>query len=416
MPEDCGKNCSRIASERIRYFTGRYMSARDFEDEQKYFLSRRYLHNRMLHGWGVVCGLGVYPDPNPDCAKDHVAIKPGLALDCCGREIVVAAAVKSPQLMVAQMPTPEANATPDAQWYALLCLCYSESETECAPVLYSECGCSGDGEKEHSEYSRVRESYCLEWRWIQQRDLPLYGWKTEQGRCDGSNFKDDCDPPTGPDSSCSCLETNCPPGHCVPLAVVTVKAGSPIGAADIDTEGRPEVRSPHTSLTRVCQVNWTHGQDVTIDDLASKMDGMLKIYFDRRIQPSSSNREYTGTGINASTLMVQYTDGFEDMDFVQSDDGPYLDDSRRVALFKFGKGNRPGYPYSYLEGRTVYITLKCDFVLDCHGRAVDGDHLRGLLPSGDGVQGGTFESWFRVIPRASNGHTTNTPDQTGVVR
>jgi hypothetical protein len=46
----------------------------------------------------------------------------------------------------------------------------------------------------------------------------------------------------------------------------------------------------------------------------------------------------------------------------------------------------------------VYITLKCDFLLDCHGVAVDGNHLGGVLPSGDGVPGGTFESWFRVVP------------------
>jgi hypothetical protein len=48
-----------------------------------------------------------------------------------------------------------------------------------------------------------------------------------------------------------------------------------------------------------------------------------------------------------------------------------------------------------------WIRLRCEFVLDASGRAVDGEHTRGQLPSGDrqvdgplGIQGGLFESWF----------------------
>ena len=58
--------------------------------------------------------------------------------------------------------------------------------------------------------------------------------------------------------------------------------------------------------------------------------------------------------------------------------------------------------HELLEGRdnigdlTLYITLKCDFILDCHGRPVDGNHLRGRLRTGDGTPGGIFESWFWV--------------------
>jgi hypothetical protein len=47
-------------------------------------------------------------------------------------------------------------------------------------------------------------------------------------------------------------------------------------------------------------------------------------------------------------------------------------------------------------GSTVYVTLLADFVLDCHGLPVDGDHLRGLLPSGNGLPGGVFRSWFTL--------------------
>ena len=50
-----------------------------------------------------------------------------------------------------------------------------------------------------------------------------------------------------------------------------------------------------------------------------------------------------------------------------------------------------------IAGTSVYVTLKCDFILDCHGNPVSGPHLRGRLPSGNGRPGGTFESWFRVV-------------------
>jgi hypothetical protein len=52
---------------------------------------------------------------------------------------------------------------------------------------------------------------------------------------------------------------------------------------------------------------------------------------------------------------------------------------------------RPG-----LQGQFVIVTLLCDFILDCHGNPVDGDHLRGRLPSGNGTPGGVFRSWFAV--------------------
>ena len=51
------------------------------------------------------------------------------------------------------------------------------------------------------------------------------------------------------------------------------------------------------------------------------------------------------------------------------------------------------------EGKTMCrIVLRCDFLVDKENQAlvVDGDFLRGVLPSGDGVPGGIFESWFFI--------------------
>ena len=57
--EPCGSGCGSVETERNRYFTGKYMTARDFSGEQAYFLSRYRLHNRLLVGLGVVTGLEV---------------------------------------------------------------------------------------------------------------------------------------------------------------------------------------------------------------------------------------------------------------------------------------------------------------------------------------------------------------------
>jgi hypothetical protein len=57
----------------------------ELEREQTYLREKRLLHNRRLHGRGVVDGLGVAPD-----ADGGLVVQPGLALDGYGREVVVA--------------------------------------------------------------------------------------------------------------------------------------------------------------------------------------------------------------------------------------------------------------------------------------------------------------------------------------
>jgi hypothetical protein len=70
-------------SVRNRWFTGKPVNANDYEIEQRYHINRRRLINQTLHGTGIVHGLDVgFHD-----AKLHLS--PGLALDQCGREIIV---------------------------------------------------------------------------------------------------------------------------------------------------------------------------------------------------------------------------------------------------------------------------------------------------------------------------------------
>lgn len=69
--------------ERLNYYYGKVLTARDLISEQKYHIEKRKLHNRYLHGCGVVSGLKI-------SKKDSdLFIAPGLALDCCGNEIII---------------------------------------------------------------------------------------------------------------------------------------------------------------------------------------------------------------------------------------------------------------------------------------------------------------------------------------
>jgi hypothetical protein len=102
--------------QRVNFFFGRQLSAEDFMAEQDYILAKRHLHNRMLHGVGVVSGLGVTLESTG--SGSQVVIAPGLALDCLGQEIEVSAA--------ATLPLP-------AQGTSLLVLLHY-AEQPCRPV------------------------------------------------------------------------------------------------------------------------------------------------------------------------------------------------------------------------------------------------------------------------------------------
>ncbi len=83
-------NCNFHKFEKNKYFYGKLMTVRDFETEQRYFDEKRNLINRLLHGTGIVCGF-----QNVKLVKkDNEPLKlnfedGGVALTCCGHEIVV---------------------------------------------------------------------------------------------------------------------------------------------------------------------------------------------------------------------------------------------------------------------------------------------------------------------------------------
>jgi len=390
---------SDIVTERNRYFTGKYMTARDFLAEQAYFLDRHRLHNRLLHGWGIVCGLDVVEhDRDPACTHDWIIIKAGIALDSYGRELIV------PRDMPVKIPEPEeivstdAKADPDAEdspppTEFLVCLRYQEQPIELVPALYAADGVNAT----HQEANRVRETVCVEFKPLDDvsEDCWLSSTNGHETRC-----HDDCDEgKTG--SGGTCLTPDDPCGGTVPLAVIRyagIEADE--GVAIQDTLGRREILGKGSVLTQIVDINWPHGEIISLADLSDRLrcgdeddqTYRFTVRFDRKLLLREAGK--TDYGINEHTFTVQYLND-TDQDFLEVIDVGVDPDDEALAYFVVRDiylRKRAGS----IDNSKVLITLKCDFILDCHGDPVDGNHLRGRLPTGNGTPGGTFESWFDV--------------------
>jgi hypothetical protein len=84
--------CAEGLFERPRYFPRQLITPAEMTLEQNYFRDKMRRHNRLLHGWGVVCGARVCPVPNPDRSDAEpwkVAVHPGYILGPYGDEIVI---------------------------------------------------------------------------------------------------------------------------------------------------------------------------------------------------------------------------------------------------------------------------------------------------------------------------------------
>jgi hypothetical protein len=70
---------------RPRFFAGQLLTEEDLNRLDHYIVQKHRLHNRYLHGWGVVCGLEVCCHP----CEGMVSVTSGYALSPCGEDIVV---------------------------------------------------------------------------------------------------------------------------------------------------------------------------------------------------------------------------------------------------------------------------------------------------------------------------------------
>ncbi|HEY3232708.1 MAG TPA: hypothetical protein VGJ87_25990, partial [Roseiflexaceae bacterium] len=77
--------CDHVALERTRFFPRQLVTPDDLTQDQDYFREKLRRHNRMLHGWGIVCGARVRAGA---CACE-VIVAPGYILGPYGDEIMI---------------------------------------------------------------------------------------------------------------------------------------------------------------------------------------------------------------------------------------------------------------------------------------------------------------------------------------
>lgn len=132
---------TRLATpERNAYFFGKLLGVSDFDLEQDYFNSKRWLMNRLLAGSGVVCGLGVAPA----AGGTRLVIDPGVAIDGWGREIIVPEQSLPFDPRVLRDAEGNTNGRIEGGGAVVISLCYHECGAEPAPVLAPGCDPEGD--------------------------------------------------------------------------------------------------------------------------------------------------------------------------------------------------------------------------------------------------------------------------------
>jgi hypothetical protein len=393
-------SCAEVPQfDRLSYFYGQMLHARDLQAEQAYFREKLKLHNRCLHGWGVVCGLQVTPPPvDPDCvpvtdieyarlkaeidrlrkqaaaeadqakreklrqqieelqrrlaqapppsdcapadARTRVQIDCGLAVDCEGNELVV----RQPLLVdlwSALAPEDRKQVEGGDTKTLYLAICYRECPIDpVRPVVPDSCGATSD-----CTFGKLRDSVSV----VVTTDADR--WKDER-----------CDP---------CCEqcTEC----CVLLARIDdfVK-GQPLTEDQIHGEARRDISLRPT--TRITGINWVQGGTYTPDQVETLLGtgsstGGLEIRFSRPIRTETivdgtvdvwvvegGRGRAAGISNKAGVLVLPNTP--------TTDRILYRDDTSEVLNY----------------GDRVLVTVRTAFLLDECCRPVDGAHVGGRVP------------------------------------
>lgn len=173
----CGGSCGTCACawagdqhlvglERTRFYHRQIVTPEDLTQDQVYFRDKHRRHNRLLHGWGLVCGLVVErcAAANPEDGEDpcKVRVTGGYALDPYGDELVV------PQPVVIDLCKEDLSG-------ALACL--PHDDVWCRPV---------DAPHEGTRYLAVR---VLE-RAVNPVRAPS-GCSCSESACEHSRYRDD---------------------------------------------------------------------------------------------------------------------------------------------------------------------------------------------------------------------------------
>ena len=390
--------------ERNNYFHGKMLSARDLRAEQEYFNEKRWLINRTVLGWGIVCGLDVKVD------YGCLVVEPGLALDCCGHELLVCERQAIHLNKITEELEVDRYRHSSISW--VLCLEYNECKTE--PVKLPNTACE---QTDRGEYNRIRDHYRLRFR-SRYED---YGQEPKENEACPKNHDHFCCPYDNLGNEASIHKSlidasrecpKCEACECVVLATGTLEpchGRDPEIRVDDDswkyrrivytnTALANLIRCFHGELAHISAVNWAWGPHAhyKVDDFLYLLAREhLQITFDHEMNQA------TVTDIRTLRLSVYFPK-----------DGPRPSCPMHF-LIPLKRVEYENYVATYIFDHAcieqdlrdackklaveVEIVLHGSMVRDVHDRALDAELIRGF-PTGNGVQGGEFITYFTVGP------------------
>lgn len=402
----CGV-CEIPYFERNNYYYGKLMTVHDFFKEQRYFNEKRWLINRMILGWGVGYGLDVKRkpiDPN-DPSKGYddkkVMVTPGLAIDCCGREILVCEEQAIQLIPEESECHKEKIVKEEGAKELIVCLEYHECKAE--PVGLPPIACD---QKEKGEFNRIRDSFKI-------RVIP---YKEAEPRTPFCPQSEEERKKSLHQYLCDRLREGCPGCsdlQCVILAVVTLdEAGNIKGEPDACSKRKLVYNNPllydlincfHEDLPHIIGINWLIPYNgsmewATFENIV-RNEG-LQVTFDRDMKADTLTDKTFLFSVKQTDPDTGY---YKHKNIPPESESIAYDSSSKKATFKVNEkwindvfeGSSP-----IQAGAEFFVILRGDHIMDGENKkALDGNFIGGILPSGNGTQGGDFVSWFSVEPK-----------------
>lgn len=147
---------------RLNYEFGMVLGVNDFRQEQEHQEWKHRLGNRLLHGYGTVCGLQVSTGKVAETNDVEIRISPGYALTPKGNWVYVEkdqCGLLNEWLQRHDNDlSPPTGAGPQR---VFVTLCYDECYTELVPIAGQACASDADSAKP----SRILESFRIEFSW-----------------------------------------------------------------------------------------------------------------------------------------------------------------------------------------------------------------------------------------------------------
>jgi hypothetical protein len=375
--------------ERLSYFFGQMLEPVDFIAEQDYFANRLSLLTRYGVGWGVACGLDVELTPaNPPPCDGRPEIEclmltagPGIAFDCCGRIIVLRRS-----LCVRLWPLLDQEGRDALRKGEELHVSIEHADVPAIPVRgLDDSGCDPFSAV---QYGRFRE----------ESRIRVGVRRPANDECDG------------------CLAPCADPA--VLLAGIRVR----FEEGKMLTTVRSQLRRllGRFRLAEICGLGWVHGGTYRAGAAAAMLGSGVGLRFTRPVRVATLQ-----PGV-ADLVVYEGGSGRRDTWYVKGVDLVVPD---AAAEFTEQVTVRVQQPEGVQIGDRIRLSLRADFVLDSCCRALSGAHRGGgvmLDPglsdpgiehpapnplacphpperqgpwhSGNGCEGGTFDTWIYVGP------------------